>query len=397
MNILFATLRLDEFSGTILYLRDLAYALLQRGHSLVVYSPRIGGGAAEQLRQLTIPVVNSMSNLSFTPEVIHAQHFHETAAALVRYPGVPAVYVCHDWSSVHDAPPNLKRIRRYVAVDETCRDRLRELGVADGRAAVVFNAVNLERFRKRPNPLPRQPARALVFSNNATESGYLEIVRAACRETGLTLDVVGAGVGNPQARPERILADYDLVFAKAKAAMEAMAVGAAVILCDSYGTGPLVTPENVEGLRRLNFGRRTIQGPFLKDALVEQIRRYSSSNAEAVCDWIRTHADLAQMVDAMLQVYHSAAGEWSDDLAEDCVAEEQAWLADYCERNAHIIEFEQLCQGQQAEIETLRSRLHAYDHSALITLRERIRHWPGGRMILGFMARRNECRSAHFG
>ena len=35
--------------------------------------------------------------------------------------------------------------------------------------------------------------------------------------------------------------DYDLVFAKARCALEAMAVGAAVVLCDTHGLGPMVT------------------------------------------------------------------------------------------------------------------------------------------------------------
>ena len=46
-------------------------------------------------------------------------------------------------------------------------------------------------------------------------------------------------------RPEAILGDYDLVFAKARAAMEAMATGCAVILCDRVGAGPLVCRANL--------------------------------------------------------------------------------------------------------------------------------------------------------
>ena len=40
---------------------------------------------------------------------------------------------------------------------------------------------------------------------------------------------------------------YDIVFAKARAAIEAMAVGAAVIVCDFDGVGPMVSTENVDG------------------------------------------------------------------------------------------------------------------------------------------------------
>lgn len=54
-----------------------------------------------------------------------------------------------------------------------------------------------------------------------------------------------------------MLGGYDLVFAKARCALEAMAVGCAVVLCDVGGLGPLVTRAQVQHLRRWNFGRRT--------------------------------------------------------------------------------------------------------------------------------------------
>ena len=41
--------------------------------------------------------------------------------------------------------------------------------------------------------------------------------------------------------PELLLPKYEIVFAKGKAAMEAMAVGTAVILCDFSGVGPMVS------------------------------------------------------------------------------------------------------------------------------------------------------------
>jgi hypothetical protein len=42
--------------------------------------------------------------------------------ALLHFPGVPAVRVCHGWAD--DAPVSFPRVLRYVAVDETTRDRL---------------------------------------------------------------------------------------------------------------------------------------------------------------------------------------------------------------------------------------------------------------------------------
>jgi hypothetical protein len=41
--------------------------------------------------------------------------------------------------------------------------------------------------------------------------------------------------GSINAKPEEILGGYDLVFAKARSAIEAMAVGTAVVICDRVG------------------------------------------------------------------------------------------------------------------------------------------------------------------
>src|SRR5204862_12908 len=103
--------------------------------------------------------------LEAAPDLIHGQHHLETMTAMLRFPGVPAIYVCHGWAPWQEAPPHSPRILRYLAVDHACRDRLVfEHGISEERVRVLFNFVDLERFGPRA-PLPARPARALVFSN----------------------------------------------------------------------------------------------------------------------------------------------------------------------------------------------------------------------------------------
>src|SRR5690606_10549363 len=128
----------------------------------------------------------------------------------------------------------------------------------EARVHLRPNAVDLARFRAR-GPLPLRPARALLFSNYAREDTHLPVVREACARAGLPRDVIGAGAGRAVAAPETILGDYDLVFAKGRSALEALAVGAAVVLCDFRGIGPMVTSANLDALRLANLGARTLQ------------------------------------------------------------------------------------------------------------------------------------------
>ena len=88
-----------------------------------------------------------------------------------------------------------------------CRDRLVfEHAIADERVGTLLNFVDLTRFRPRPGPLPARPGRALLFADRATPE-LVATVRAACGHAGITLDAVGAGLGNACVAPERILGE----------------------------------------------------------------------------------------------------------------------------------------------------------------------------------------------
>jgi hypothetical protein len=246
--------------------------------------------------------------------------------ALLHFPRVPAVFFCHDFLAWHDAAPRFPRIHRYVAVADTVRDRLvLEQGIPPERVRVVPNAVDLARFRPRGS-LPDRPSRALVFSNYAREDTHLGAVREACRRAGIALDVVGVGTGTQSAAPEMLLPGYDLVFAKARCALEALAVGNAVVLCDYGGLGPMVTGAELERLRRANLGVRVLAAPLDPDLVVREIERYDPRDAEAVSRRIRTDAGLDAQLDILEALYEVVIAEEAERPA-DPVAEARALAA----------------------------------------------------------------------
>lgn len=308
MKILITNLILNNRTGTELYVRDLALSLLKRGHSPVVYSPQ-PGKLADEIRQATIPVVDDLNNISFVPDIIHGHHLYETVTALLKYPDTPALFVCHDWSAWHDVPPKFSRVRRYIAVDETCLDRLIcENSIPVAKTNVLLNFVDTDRFQKRV-ALPEKPARALIFSNYAQEDSYIRPIREACIVSGIELDVIGSGVGKQTNIPEKLLGQYDLVFAKAKAAIEAMAVGAAVILCDANGLGGMVDMSNVRQLRQLNFGRRALSEKIHMQAILEEIAKYDARDADNVSQFIRANADIRDTVTSLINIYEEVIDE----------------------------------------------------------------------------------------
>src|SRR4029077_4000771 len=141
---------LDQRAGSELYLYELAMRLLARGHSPIAFSPRLGQVAAA-LRQATVPGVDDLAAISEPPDLIHGQHHLAAMMAMLHFPGVPALFVCHGWLPWEESPPRFPRIHRYVAVDFTTRERLvSEAGIPPERVEVVLNFVDLERFQPRP-------------------------------------------------------------------------------------------------------------------------------------------------------------------------------------------------------------------------------------------------------
>ena len=309
-------------TGTELYVAELATSLLRLGYTPVVYSPQLGP-SAQELRKATVPVVDNLDAVSSLPDVIHGQHHVETMTALLRFPNTPAIFFCHGWLPWEETPPKHPRLLRYVAVDETCRDRLVcESAVPEVRVSVILNSVDVEQFLPRA-PLPSKPARALVFSNRASESTHLGAVREACRRTGLSLDVIGSESENVSLQPENVLGQYDIVFAKARCALEALAVGNAVVLCDTIGAGPMVTTGEIDRLRRLNFGIRTLDRDVEPDVLQQEIARYNPQDAAEVSRRIRTTAGRNAAVDQITALYRDVVREFETGI-RDLDAESRA-------------------------------------------------------------------------
>jgi hypothetical protein len=305
LTVLLTNNTLASRGGSETYVHDVALALLRRGHRPVAFST-ILGGVADALRRATVPVIQDLTRVGDPPDVIHGHHHLETLMAALMFPGTPVVNFCHGWVPWEEMPLRHPSVRRYVAVDEVCVDRLvREEGIPSDRIELLLNFVDLERFRPR-DPLPPRPRRALVMSNVANGDGYARVIAAACQSSDIAVDVLGLAAGNATEKPEEVLRGYDLVFAKGRSALEALSVGCATILADAGGAGPLVTPENFERLRVRNFGIRTLAHAHDASWYAEQIAGYQAAAAADVSARIRSEAGMEPAIDRLLEIYAAA-------------------------------------------------------------------------------------------
>ena len=289
LRVLLTNICLDGRTGTEIVTRNIALELKRQGHMPEVFTLE-DGPIAEELRLASIPATTDINQLRGPVDVIHGHHNPTTAIAAARFPDVPAIFVCHDFLAWHDAPPKLANICRYVAVDKAVEDRLTHEGIASDRVQVILNAVDTQRFRPGAS-LPAYPARALLF---AKQKGPIREVSAACDLLGISLDIVGPAIDNVTSTPEQLMPEYDLVFASAMTALEALACGRPVVVCDGRGLAGMVTGSNFDAWRPLNFGRRTLNRPVERRLLIDEINRYDAEDATALMARVRNEASLAK-------------------------------------------------------------------------------------------------------
>jgi hypothetical protein len=305
LSVLLATIVMSGRSGTEIVTRNLATGLMQLGHRPVVYTSRIGP-LAQELRRISIPVVDDIGMIAEQPDIIHGHHHPTLVAAAARFPETPAIFFCHDFIAWQSIPPDLPQIRRWLAMDETTADRLVfQHGISRSFVEIVPNCVDPKQFRPT-RTLPPRPLRALAYTKS---TAHIDAVKAACDMRGLQLDVVGQAAGELTSQPELLLPQYDIVFATGLSALEAMACGTSVIICDGRGLAGMVTPERFATWRTQNFGLRTLSLAVTPDAIAKEIDHYEPTAAAKVSALVRERADLGSYVQSLVALYEQVITE----------------------------------------------------------------------------------------
>lgn len=306
LSVLITNMTLNARGGTEVVTRNAALGLLRAGHHPVVYSPAIAGPIARELRNASIPVTDDIRTITQDIDIIHGHHTAPTATAIARFPSVPAVFFCHDFTAWHDAAPHFPTVGRYVGVDQTTADRLTfQEGIPADKVCVLLNAVDLERCRLGPG-LPESPRTALILAKN---TGHVEPIKAACAEMGIAVDVIGRGINREVDTPETYMAGCDLVFGSALGALEALACGRAVVACDGRGLAGMVVPEKFDQWRRLNFGVRSLLRGVTVEAIKEEICKYDRVAAEILGLRLRSEAGLQDWVQRLTKLYYTVLAE----------------------------------------------------------------------------------------
>ncbi len=314
MKVLITQVWLDWPGGTETVVRDIAVGLLRRGHQPIVYSPKIGI-VGQEIRRRGIPVVDDLRSIAEPPNVIHGQHYVETAQAIIHFPNVPAINVCHAWEFWVERPVKFPQVRKYVAVSAAIRDRLvQEEAIAPDRVIILPNAVDLLRIPQRKNALSPRPLRAACF---ASAKAHVPVIASVCERNGIHFEPIGRCGDRLSSTIEKELVDYDVVFATGRSALEAACCGCAVVVCDDRGCAGMLRMSNLDDYRRLNFALRLLVYPTTEDRIQLALNDYDPLDAAVVSTTLREKANLDLYLDQLLQIYEGVMTEDRTDFQGD--------------------------------------------------------------------------------
>jgi hypothetical protein len=306
MNILITNFELSNRSGTTIFARDLSYYLSSRGHNVAIYSPRCGH-FSEEIREAGIEVVERIENLKLKPDIIHGHHNFTLLTALRCLTKTPAVYVCHDFTAWQDEPIYHRNIVKYVAVDKLVQSRIHNaLNIPNEKIQIVYNSFSEKRFTQTKR-LSKKPLSSLIYCKHPNID---KVIVPVCTRLGIKVDIAGFGFKKIIAAPENLLYQYDIVFTSAMSAIEALASGAAVIICDGRGAFGMVSQSNYRYLQEYNFGLKTLQSDLTSHFIENNINKYNSEDAELVSKIVRQESQWIDRVVAWEDIYINSINEF---------------------------------------------------------------------------------------
>lgn len=336
MNILLTNHGLRLRGGTELFTAEIARALHQRGHRVAVHTT-VDGPVGESLREGGIPVLTAPGDCPFAPEIIHGQHHLQTLTALCAWPEVPGVFMMHGIAPWEERPPFHPRLIRYLANSPHFGWWLeKQCGVSRDRLEVVPNSFDPGRF-SRVRPATERSGKALVFHNSIRpDSPAWRALKDACEACGLSLHGIGREFGEVIDAPEHLLADYEVVFAAGRCALEAIACGCAVIPVSADTVAARAHPDILDVLIELNFCPDENHLPIQADLVRMEIESIRPEETEVVTARIRREHTTDAVAERLVEIYRSVVDAGFDP---DPSAEQEAlgcYLGSLAERVAGV-------------------------------------------------------------
>jgi hypothetical protein len=284
---------LTTVGGTEVHLLTLGRQLQRLGHEVCLYAPELGAFADHAVRQ-GLDVRGNVRRLPEHCDVAFSQDgivFYDLAA---RYPDAISVFrVCGDLFDFQ-TPPQLPAGIDLIVVLSDRYERLARACAVDVPILRLRLPVDMDRLVPS-GPLRARPEIAVLLGNYGNRNG---LVADAWRSHGIEVRQVGGS--NQSFDIADALRDADIVVAKSRAAVDAMACGRAVYVLDFLGGDGWVTPETYPALEADHFAGQAIDRVIDARQLVADLGGYTSEMGAVNRDLAVQHHDARAHTVALL-------------------------------------------------------------------------------------------------
>jgi hypothetical protein len=232
--------------GTETHLLTIGDHLQRLGHDVVLYSPELGP-FADHVRGRGLEVVDQVRLLPSDCDVVFAQDAIVVYDMAERYPDARLVFrVCGDRYDFQSPPQTPGLVDLVVALSDRY---LRLTSACAVRTPVLRLRVPIDVDRLVPlDPIAARPRRAILLGNYGDR---LQVLCEVWGAQGIVVDQVGGA--QPRFDVASALQGADVVVAKGRAALDAMACGRAVYVFDTRGGDGWVTADSYPALEADNF------------------------------------------------------------------------------------------------------------------------------------------------
>jgi len=325
-----------EVGGTEVHLVTLADHLRRLGHEAVIYSPELGP-YADYARRRGLEVTSQLSELPADCDVLLSQDALVAYDLAERYPRALHVFrICGDVFDFQ-LPPQQEGVVDLVVVLGDRYARLAEGGGAKAPVIRLRIPVDVD-LRVPVGGIRNGPRRAVMLGNY----GYrFDWVRSAWGEHGIEVERVGAANGSrPRYDVASALAGVDIVVAKGRAAVDAMACGRAVYVYDVFGGDGWVTPDTYPALEADHFAGLATDRVIGPAELARDLAEYDPGMGITNRDLVVQHHNARDHVLELLSVLgvHSPAAARPSSLDELGRLAKLQWSWEHLARELRIEE-----------------------------------------------------------
>jgi hypothetical protein len=261
----------------------------------MIYAPELGP-FADHVRDRGIDVVDRLEELAAECDVVFAQDSIVAYDLAERYPDALNVFrICGD---VYDfqLPPQLDGVVDLVVVLSDRYERVaRSCSVT---TPLLRLSVPIDVDRLVPvGGLRERPRHALMLGNYGDR---YELVREAWGRQGVEVERVGLIDGNETHDVASAVAYADIVVAKSRAALDAMACGRAAYIYDIFGGDGWVTPDLYPALEADQFAGQATDRVIGEAELEADLAGYAPGMGRANRDLVLQHHTARDHVEQLL-------------------------------------------------------------------------------------------------